>query len=93
MKNEETVLYRKAQQEQAIQLKRDLNQRMVGERENVKTTIGVIDTLSIQNVDKALAKTGDGSPSPQKGRQGKSLLTISDYAASDAYKGGGGGGW
>ena len=81
-KNEVQVHQRKTQQELAIQLKRDLNAQMVGERENVKTTIGVIDTLSIQNVDKVLAKTSDDSPSPKKSRLYRSLVTTSDYAAN-----------
>jgi len=78
---------RKSQQEQAIQLKRDLNQQMINERKQVKDSIGAIDNISIQNVDRALAKTSiDGSmPSPKKGKYARHLLAASDNAVSDSW--------
>ena len=87
---------RKAQQEQAIQLKRDLNAQMINERKHVKDEIGFIDTLSIQNVDKALAKvTSDGSigSPPKKGRKGLHASSDNVLSEDGGYRGGGIGGW
>ena len=95
--NEIQVAQRKAQQEQAIQLKRDLNAQMINERKQVKDEIGFIDNLSIQNVDKALAKvTNDGSIiSPPKRSQTKGHHASSDNVLSEGGGGyrGGGNGW
>ena len=76
-------------------MKRDLNNQMINERNKVKESITAIENLSVQNVDKALAKTNvDGSmPSPLKNKLARGLLSASDMAVSDAPYRGGGNGW
>ena len=56
---------RRAQQEQAAALKRELNLRMAEDRKQVQQTLREIDRLEHKTVDKALASRYDEN-SPKK---------------------------
>ena len=96
LKHDAQVAERKAQQNQAIQLKRELNLRMIEERKQMQDAIKTIDKLESRGVDAALAKQGvDGgaaSPLKKKGKK-KDTMGLGELDLSDTYRPSGNHGW
>ena len=93
MRHDAQVLDRKAQQQQAIEVKRELNLRMVEERREMKQAMQQIKDQETMNAEKALAKYNqDGSlPVPKKKAYRNNNLFKTD---GDTYYGASGGnGW
>ena len=84
MRHDSQVRERKAQQQQAIEFKRELNLRMLSERREMKDTIKKIESVDKKHVDEALAKQSvDGAPA-QKKKGGQKQI---QRDASDSYRG------
>ena len=70
-KHDAQVAERRLQKEQAIQLKRELNQRLQEERKEMQNRIKEIDRLENRQLQKAIEKQAvDGAP-PVTGKKGK----------------------
>ena len=97
IRHDQLMKDKKQQQEKAIQLKRDLNMKLINERKQIQDTIKQIDRLEHKNVDKALAKQNvDGGLAEPK-KKGKRMDTTMSYLAiSDdggGYRAGDRAGW